>query len=274
MDDARGSDAMKRLILVAAVVSVWPGLQSTAFSQDGTPDHAPDFRAAERIAPLDFPPKAGAPFMAIAKTTWVRNLPDGSTITSENQRVVTRDAEGRIFQERRTFIPVPDVQDQKSEAVINAYSDPIAHTLYNCRIRMRSCDLFPYYEQVNAPLEPAGLQPDGMTFLTRENLGVDTFEGIEVQHSREIYTHYVATIGNTKTVLGTIEYWYSPALGVNVKVVRHDPRDGDQTLWFTEISMTGADPETYKPPADFHVIDHRVAGGGPATTIRAQQGAR
>jgi hypothetical protein len=266
---------MRPLILVTPVVLVCLGPGWAAFSQAGTPDHAPDFRAIERIAPLTFPPKADAPFMAVAKTTWVRNLPDGSTITTQNERVVTRDAEGRIFQERRTFTPVPDVQDQKSEAYINVYSDPVEHTLYNCRLAMRTCELFPYYEPVDAPLTPAGLQPDGMTFLTRENLGVDTFEGMEVQRSREVFTHYIATIGNTKTVLRTIDYWYSPALDVNVKVVRHDPRDGDQTLWLTDISMQQADAEIYKPPAGFHIIDHRVAGAGPGNAVvRTQQGAR
>jgi hypothetical protein len=266
---------MRPLIFVTPVVLVCLGLESAAHSQAGAPEHAPDFRAIERIAPLTFPPKTNAPFMAVAKTTWVRNLPDGSTITTQNERVVTRDAEGRIFQERRTFTPVPDVQDQKSEAYVNVYSDPVEHTLYNCRLTMRTCDLFSYYEPADAPLTPAGLQPDGVTFLTRENLGVDTIQGIEVQRSREVYTHYVTTIGNTKTVLRTIEYWYSPALGVNVKVVRHDPRDGDQTLWLSDISMQQADAETYKPPAGFHIIDHRVAGAGSeAGAARTQPGAR
>jgi hypothetical protein len=262
---------MKGPILLAACVFVCLGSRSVAFSQAGAAGHAPDFRAMDRIAPLNFPPKAGAPFMAVAKTTWVRNLPDGSTITTENERVVTRDSDGRIFQERRTFTPVPAVKDEKSEAYANVFSDPVAHTIYNCRLAMRTCDLFPYYEPANVPLQPAGLQPDGMTFLTRESLGVDTLEGIEVQHSREIYTHYAATIGNTKTVLRTIEYWYSPALDINVKVVRHDPRDGEQTLWLTEISTMQAPAETYQPPADFHVIDHRVAATGGGRVVPPPQ---
>ena len=108
-------------------------------------------------------------------------------------------------------------------------------------------------------MAPAGLQPDKTTFVTRENLGVDTFAGIEVQRSRETTTVYKETIGNTRTILRTVDYWYSPALGVNVQVKRHDPRDGDQTLWLTDVSLTASEPDTYKAPADYRVFDRRMS---------------
>jgi hypothetical protein len=88
---------------------------------------------------------------------------------------------------------------------------------------------------------------------------VDTFEGLEVERSRETFTYYKQTIGNTKTILRVVEYWYSPALGINVQVKRHDPRDGDQTLWLTNISLSPADPETFKVPADYQIFDRRNA---------------
>jgi hypothetical protein len=104
---------------------------------------------------------------------------------------------------------------------------------------------------------PAGRQPDKTTFLTREDLGVDTFAGLDVQKSSETTTLYRESVGNTRTILRTVEYWYSPALGVNVQVKRHDPRDGDQTLWLTDVSLTAADPDKFKAPADYRIIDHR-----------------
>lgn len=232
------------------------------------PAHAPDYRAQKYIAALDFPPKPNAPFMAIAKTTWVQILPDASTVTIQNERVVTRDMEGRIFQERRSFIPVPDDGKRQSVVQMNVYSDPLEHALYNCAPNAKICNLFPYYEPIDQPLRPAGLQPDGMSFLTRENLGTDTFEGLDVQRTRETFTFYKQSIGNTNTILRVVDYWYSPDLGINVKVVRHDPRDGDQTLWLTNISRSAADPGYFKVPSDYRIIDHRVAGpamGGMVT---------
>jgi hypothetical protein len=179
-------------------------------AQAPAPTHAPDRRAPEHIAPLDFPPKRNAPFMAIAKTLWVQTLPDSSTVTHQNERVVARDMDGRIFQERRTFFPVPNPDNQQSIAYLNVYSDPLKHTLANCNPNMKVCNLFDYYDPLNTVEALAGLQPDKRTYLTRENLGTDTFDDQEVQHSRETFWFFSQTIGNTKTILRTVEYWYSP----------------------------------------------------------------
>jgi hypothetical protein len=230
---------------------------AAAWAQD-QPQHAPDYRAQQLIAPLDFPPKPNAPFTALAKTTWIQILPDNSTVTYQNERVVARDMDGRIFQERRTFVPVPDAGNQQSLVRMMDYSDPLEHTLNRCNPNQKVCNVFPYFQAVMEPLRPAGLQPDGMSYLTRENLGVDTFEGLEVQRSRETFTFYKQSVGNTNTILRVVDYWYSPALGVNVKVVRHDPRDGDQTLWLSDISQTAADPSFFQVPAGYRVVDHRA----------------
>jgi hypothetical protein len=228
-------------------------------AQDAGPAHAPDFRARELIAPLYFAPEPNAPFSAIAQTTWVRTLPDGSTETHENARVVARDSQGRIFQERRTFVPVPNPKNLESMTHATQYDDPIAHVTYRCVPAAKVCEEYSLW--VAAPQEiPAGLQPDGTTYLTRENLGTDTFAGLDVVRTRETFTFYRASVGNTKTILRTVDYWYSPALGVNVKVLRHDPRDGDQTLWLSDLVLNDANPEAFRVPSDFRIVDHRNPG--------------
>ena len=140
------------------------------------------------------------------------------------------------------------------------YSDPIEHTWYHCDTYAKVCNLFDYHPQMTDALLPAGLQPDGTTFLTREDLGRDTFAGLEVQHSRETTTLYSGTVGNTKTILRSVEYWYSADLGLNVQIKRHDPRDGDQTLWISDVSLSVPDSEMFKVPADYRIIDHRKPG--------------
>jgi hypothetical protein len=227
-------------------------------AQDAGPAHAPDGQAPQLISPLFFPPKPHAPFTAVAKTVVVRTLPDGSTVTSQNERHIARDADGRIFQERVTFVPVPNDGSRKMRVHAVDYSDPVNHTWYHCDTGLRVCQLREYQgEYAEAVPGPAGLQPDRRTFLTRENLGVDTFAGLEVQRSRETLTLATESVGNTRTILRTVDYWYSPELGVNVQVKRHDPRDGDQTLWLTDVSLSAPDPEVFKVPADFSVVDHR-----------------
>lgn len=254
---ALGGSGRKRplsYLVLSLLVAISPAL---AAAQGAAPTRAPDFRAPQFIAPLYFPPTANAPFMAIAKTTWVEILPDGSTVTRENARVVARDMDGRIFQERRTFVPVPNPRNLQSIVRIDEYTDPAAHTLYNCNPYAKVCNVFPYYPIMAQPPTPAGLQPGGRTYLTRENLGTDTFDGQEVIHTRETLTIYSETIGNTKNIIRQCEYWYSPALGINLKVVRHDPRDGDQTLWLTNLSLSAPDASTFQAPASYRIIDHR-----------------
>jgi hypothetical protein len=227
-------------------------------AQDAGPMHAPDGQAPQLISPPYFPPKPNAPFTAVAKTLVVLTLPDGSTVTSQNERHVARDVDGRIFEERVTFVPVPDDGRRKMRVHATDYFDPVSHSWYHCDTAPKVCQLREYYEQfVEAPASPVGLQPDRRTYLTRENLGVDTFAGLDVQRSRETLTLATETVGNTRTILRTVDYWYSPALGVNVQVKRHDPRDGDQTLWLTDVSLSAPDPETFKIPADYTVVDHR-----------------
>ena len=141
---------------------------------------------------------------------------------------------------------------------------PVDHSSYHCDTGPKVCNLFDYHAPATESMLPAGLQPDKTTFLTREDLGVDTFAGLEVQKSRETTTIYTETVGNTRTILRTVDYWYSPVLGVNVQVKRHHPRDGDQTLWLADVSLTALDPDKYKAPAAYRIIDHRPPAGTPA----------
>ena len=240
-----------------AAVAACGLLSAGLYAQDGGPAHAPDGRAPHFIAPLYFSPKPNAPFTATARTLWVSTLPDGSTMTAENARLVMRDVDGRIFQERVTFVPVPNDGKRQSRVHAEDYSDPIAHTFYHCNTATKVCSLFGYHDPATEAVAPAGPQPGGRTYLMREDLGTETFAGLEVRHSRETLTIYSDTIGNTRNILRTVEYWYSPALGVNVQVKRHDPRDGDQTLWLTDVSLDPPDPEKFKVPADFRIVDHR-----------------
>ncbi len=245
---------LSSLILAGAALA----LPVCMAAQDGGPVHAPDGRAPLLISPLYFPPKPNAPFTAVAKTIVVRTLPDGSTVTSQNARHVARDADGRIFEERVTFVPVPDDGPQKMRVHAVDYSDPLNHTSYRCDTFSKVCQLREYRDEFVADMaRPVGLQPDKRTYLTREDLGTDTFAGLEVQRSRETLTMATESVGNTRTILRTVDYWYSPELGVNVQVKRHDPRDGDQTLWLTDLSLSAPDPQIFKVPADFRVVDHR-----------------
>ncbi|MGH9606667.1 MAG: hypothetical protein ACRD3N_13330 [Terracidiphilus sp.] len=248
---------MKRNLPFLAVFLLLLASSAVLPAQDTAPTRAPDFHAPYLIAPLYFPPVANAPFMAIAKTLVVRILPDGSTVTSQNARVVARDMDGRIFQERRRFVPVPNPDNRPSLVRVNDYYDPLAHTVYDCNPYTRVCNIYNYHPIMSQPPTPVGLRPGGRTYLTRENLRTDMLDGQEAIHTRETFTVFSQTIGNTKNIIRVVDYWYSPTLGINLKVVRHDPRDGDQTLWLTDLNLSAPDPATFRAPADYRIVDHR-----------------
>jgi hypothetical protein len=248
-----GLRTRRRILAGLALIGVLP-----CAAQNTGPVHAPDGQTPLLISPLYIPPKPEAPFTAVAKTLVVQVLQDGSTVTSQNERRVARDADGRIFEERVTFVPVPNDGARKMRVHAVDYFDPVSHTWNHCDTGDKVCQLREYREEfAEASASPAGLQPDQKTYLTRENLGTDTFAGLEVERSRETLTLGAESIGNTRTILRTVDYWYSPALGVNVQVKRHDPRNGDQTLWLSEVSQSAPDPETFQVPADYRVVDHR-----------------
>jgi len=82
-------------------------------------------------------------------------------------------------------------------------------------------------------------------------------DGQEALHTRETLTVFSATIGNTKDIIRTVDYWYSPTLGINLKVERHDPRDGDQILWLTDLTLSAPDASEFQVPSACRIIDHR-----------------
>jgi len=90
----------------------------------------PDGGTREMLISILIPSLPNAPFTATVNTEWIRQLPDGSTITLKNQRAIARDAAGRIFQERRALVP----DDGKAQSGVTQIeiSDPVSHELYIC----------------------------------------------------------------------------------------------------------------------------------------------
>lgn len=64
-----------------------------------------DGGVTEILQSIFIPPRAQAPFSLTLHTEWVKSLSDGNTITHVNQRHISRDSQGRIFQERCNLVP-------------------------------------------------------------------------------------------------------------------------------------------------------------------------
>ena len=207
------------------------------------------------------PPKLNAPFTLLLETEWVRGLPDGSSITTVNQRRIARDTEGRIYMER--WYLVPKNGKVKSEMTTIQISDATKHTLYNCYMleREKQCVLVPYMMSVDSIFKfqgpPTGPLPDEMGEAVHQDLGVQLIGGVETTGTRDTTIYNAGLFGNDRKMTIEREYWYSPKLGFNLLSKRSDPRIGTQTFTATNLILSEPDPKLFELPEGFKVVDHR-----------------
>jgi hypothetical protein len=219
--------------------------------------HAPDGNSYSRIVSIYIPPMTNAPFTATVNTVWARHTSDGATVTVKNHRLVARDSHGRVFEERRRFVPA----DSNSPSLVFQLeiSDPAKHTKYFCFPISKVCDLYNYSAPSSQPIQAVGPIGDGKRYLSREDLGKGEVSGIETIGTRETISTSPGVVGNDREVSLTKEFWYSPKLGVNLVVKRMDPLQGTQVFTVTDISLGEPDARVFLVPAGYQVKDQRDA---------------
>ena len=231
--------------------------------------HASDGGVIEQFNSILLPPVSHVPFSSTVTAEWTKILEDGSTLTVQNHRLVMRDGAGRIYQERRRLIPRDSQHEPDLQRI--EISDPSAHTKYSCRPDTHVCALEDYVGPGAAMTQPVGTEQDSYGALTREDLGKTSVNGVEAVGTRETRTLNPGAIGNDRTIAIVKEIWFSPQLGINVSVKRVDPRHGTQVINVTEISQAEPDPQWFKVPAGYTVLDRRAKPGVGAQTMPARQ---
>ncbi len=246
---------MRRLsLLFIAACFLSASLQAQAQSPEEVL-HAPDGNSREMISSILIPPLTNAPFQATVTAEWTKHLPDGSTTVVKNHRLVVRDSQGRIYQERRTL--VPEGGTRQSAVFRIEISSPVTHTKYFCDPSLRECELRSYDMPVTEPVVPAGEMANGTRYLSRASLGTRTMEGLDVIGTRETITIQTGVIGNSAPIDSTKEFWYSPKLGLNLQVWRLDPLHGDQLFNVTDLQLSEPDSRLFVLPAGCKVVDLR-----------------
>ena len=217
------------------------------------PQHAPDGGTLEMISSIFIPTMSNAPFTATVNTEWIRPLPDGSTLAWKNHRTIARDAAGRVFQERRMFVPAAG-NDEPAVRQIEI-SDPVAHEFYVCKTQERVCRLEQFARTTD--FVPSGRGHAQAGSSGTEDLGKQSIGGLETVGSRETTVIPTGTMGNNSPLLSKREFWYSPLLGINLITKRQDPRAGDQNFEVSDIAIGEPDPKLFQVPAGFKVLDMR-----------------
>jgi hypothetical protein len=91
--------------------------------------------------------------------------------------------------------------------------------------------------------------------LTRDNLGTQAVNGLEMLGTREVLT---VAMNTDRPLSVTKEFWFSPLLGLNISTRRWDPRIGRAEVFtVTEINLSEPDPRLFTLPGDSKVVDFR-----------------
>ena len=251
---------MKRMFLSSLLATFVVAPSTSTFAQG--PMRAPDGNSFTRIVSIFIAPIPNAPFSANVSTQWTRQTSDGATVVVKNRRMVARDSQGHVFEERRRFVPA----DSNSPSLLfqTDYVDPARRTRTLCFPANEICDVYNFFTPPSEASLPVGPLPDGKRYLSRENLGTDTIEGLETIGTRETISTSPGAVGNDREVVSTKEFWYSPRLGVNLVVKRFDPLQGTQVFTVSNISLAEPDARLFAVPAQFKVADQRTTETTPA----------
>jgi hypothetical protein len=97
-----------------------------------------------------------------------------------------------------------------------------------------------------------------------EELGVESLNGLLAAGTRDTLTIPQGQIGNNRDIHVVNERWYSDDLQMLVKTVNSDPRFGENTYEFTNVSRDEPDASLFQIPADYEIVD---LGSGRAVKV-------
>jgi len=212
-------------------------------------------------------PAAQLPYTAEFKITKVQTLTNGSTITHETTEVVARDSQGRHMT-ASTMIPTSGDQTPRTNVSIE---DPVAHThAYwfsavprvtvtnrpEVGVARSSCD-----SAIRAPMQRIQTANNQSQKQNGEDLGKQTFLGLEAQGRRITTTYPVGEIGNSEELVRTEEHWFSTSPGLTGILVRHvsdDPEAGKSTREMVKFTQGEPDASLFQAPQDYEVVTQEV----------------
>jgi hypothetical protein len=243
--------------LLMASVALFVGVNHLAHAQDTAVIQ--DGGGQEILQSIFVPLIPHAPFSLTLNTEWTRPLNNGGTFTVVNSRPIRRDGSGRIYEERWLLTPkgsgIPPVMSWIQ------VGDPVAHTLYQCNVRQHICELLTLKDTSNIHFQPSNFKsgplPDGKGTRLHEDLGQQFFAGLAVHAYRDTTTLNPGVLGNDLAMVTMNEFRYSPELGINLYSVVDNPQMGHQTFTATDVSTNEPDPDLFKPPHGYQIVDHR-----------------
>ena len=241
--------------------SLLPTLASLALlctglaAQTGT--RAPDGGTSTRVDGVELLAIPGKPLSGKSSIEWTRTMEDGSTVTLQGLANLARDNEGRMYRERRGWVPAGSGRVNPLNEMF--FIDPVAKTRTVCTVQTKQCLINNYAPRTALISVPERPFVDASRSVSQESLGTESEEGMAVTGTRETVTLNAGVAGNSQPLVTTREFWYSAELETNLAVTRTDPRFGKQVVRLVDLQLGEPEAQTFALPKGYAVVDLRKA---------------
>lgn len=191
------------------------------------------------------------PYTAKQETTHVQTLADGTNVTTVTEAEIWRDADGRTRTDTIRTQP-----DGTITRYVSVY-DPVTRVRYSWSVgtpstsKIVSVYHYPQPVQQSVPTIP----PTARRYYPykTESLPPQTINDIYVEGTRTTRTTPAGYEGNDRDINVINENWYSSELGIQMRMIYDDPRNGKNTIEVTDIKRTAPDPALFKLPDGYTV---------------------
>ena len=268
-----------RLILLSTMVLVAANAQPEPGRGRGPGGPGPGARFLGAEVGMPGRVVKNAPFTADILTETAQALADGNRIRQSNTVRFYRDSEGRTRREQ-SLRNLNGLAPNSSLPQMAFITDPVAGANYALDLDKRTVTKSgagrggprgAEMENLRSALEARaaeGPRPMGggpraggrgrvNPNVKTESLGRQIIEGVQADGTRTTQTIAAGEIGNENPIQVVTEAWYSPDLQTFVLRKRSDPRSGESSTRYTNISRTEPARILFEPPADFKVVEPR-----------------
>jgi len=234
------------------------------------------------------PRRVAHPYTAKFRITSEQTLANGTTITRETTETAIVDSHGR----RLTETAFPATGQLPERSMIRVF-DPVARTNTDWQVPGKKATVRPMpphrqsgeagsscwttgpeTQVASAPSSPelpnvlvavSGTASVGGSIQTssdarpvakegtREDLGMQTIQGVEARGTRTTHTTPVGAVGNDAPLVRTTEVWMARSLDLMVRQVIDDPRTGKRTRELVELSQSEPDISAFQPPEGYEI---------------------
>ena len=231
------------------------------FQQPGTMTAAEGALRELKSSQLSGSTVTGRPVAGTEVRKSTQTLGDGTEIATSESDVFYRDSAGRTRLE---------MTSQGRVVIV----DPVARVTVTLNMATKSARKVATggsaeANRVGVALQARPVRPSAGSAENRkhEDLGVESLNGVLATHTRDTLTIPQGQIGNNRDIDVVNERWYSDDLQMLVKTANSDPRFGENTYEFTDISRDEPDASLFQIPPDYTMVEWRDVPTSPAVVI-------